>query len=64
MNILARTKKTECRRIVSEYVEQHNPYEKKPKLGYNIAEKSRYAAKQDRKVSELTQEEAAMFVVK
>ena len=53
MNILARTKKTECRRIVSEYVEQHNPYEKKPKLGYNIAEKSRYAAKQDRKVSEL-----------
>ena len=58
------TKKSECRRIVREYVEQNNPYEKKPKLGYNIAEMSRYATENNRKVSELTQEEAAMFAVK
>lgn len=46
------------------YDERYNPYEKKPALGYNIAEMSRYARKNNRKISELTKEEAAMFAVK
>ena len=62
--MMTQTKKSECRKIVREYVEQNNPYEKKPKLGYNIAEMSRYATRNNRTVSELTQKEASMFVVK
>ena len=62
--MMTRMKKSECRRIVKEYVERYNPYEKKPALGYDIAEMSRYARKNNRKISELTKEEAAMFAVK
>lgn len=62
--MMTQMKKSECRRIMREYIECYDPYEKKPALGYNIAEMSRYARKNNRKISELTQEEAAMFAIK
>ena len=58
------TKKSECRKAVREYTRLYDPYVKKPKLGYNIAEMCRYAAKINRKVSDLTESEAAIFAVK
>ncbi|MCR5331844.1 MAG: hypothetical protein K6E62_11770 [Lachnospiraceae bacterium] len=57
------TKKSECRKAVREYVKQYSPYELAPRLGYNIAEMSRYAAKNNRKVSELSADEVALFAV-
>ena len=58
------TKKSECRKAVRDYIKQYNPYVPAPKLGYNIAEMCRYAAKSNRKVSELSPEEVALFAVK
>ncbi len=62
--MMTQTKKSKCREIVQDYIRQYNPYEKKPLLGYNIAEMSRYAAKSNRKVSDLSKEEASLFAVK
>lgn len=57
------TRKYECRKAVRDYIKQYNPYESRARLGYNIAEMSRYAAKSNRKVSELSEEEVALFAV-
>ena len=57
------TKKSECRKAVREYIKKYNPYENAPKLGYNVAEMCRYASKNNRKVSELSKEEVALFAV-
>ena len=56
--------RSKCREVVREYNKRYNPYVPAPKLGYNIAEMCHYAAKSNRKVSELTPDEAALFAVK
>ena len=61
---MTQTKKSDRRKAVSEYIRLNNPYEEKPKLGYNIAAMCRYAAKNNRKVSELSESEVALFAVK
>ena len=55
--------RSECRKVVRDYIQQYNPYEQAPKLGYNVAEMSRYAKKSNRKVSELSSDEIALFTV-
>lgn len=57
------TKKSECRRIVQEYIKKYNPYERTPDLGYNIAELSRYAAQNNRSITDLSKEEVERFAV-
>ena len=54
-------KKYECRKAVRDYIQQFNPYEPAPKLGYNVAEMSRYARESNRKITELSSDEAALF---
>ena len=56
--------RSKFRETVREYIKRYNPYVPAPKLGYNIAEMCHYAAKSNRKVSELTPDEAALFAVK
>lgn len=58
------TKKSECRRIVQEYIKKYNPYERTPALGYNIAEMSRYATRNNCTVSDLSKEEVERFAVR
>ena len=53
----------ECGKAVRDYIRKYNPYESASKLGYNIAEMYRYAVANNRKVSELTKEEAEQFAV-
>ena len=62
--MMTQTRKSECREAVREYLQQYDPYAQLPKLGYNVAEMSRYAAKNNRKISELNTEEVAMFATK
>ena len=57
------TKKSECRRIVQEYIKKYNPYERTPDLGYNIAEMSRYASKNNRSITDLSEEEVEQFAI-
>ena len=51
--------RSECRKAVRDYFKQYNPYAPAPILVHNIAEMCRYVAKSNRKVPELTPEEAA-----
>ena len=62
--MMTQTKKSECRKAVNEYIRLYNPYEEKPKLGYNIAAMCRYAAQNNRRVSELSESEVELFAVK
>ncbi len=55
------TRKSECRRTVHEYIQQHDPYKGTVPLGYNIAAMSRYARKKNLPISKLTPQETAMF---
>ena len=58
------TRKSECREQVKTYLQEHSPYEKIPSLGYNIAEMSKYARNRNISISEMTAQEAEMFLVK
>ena len=55
--------RSECRKVVRDYIKRYNPYVPAPKLGYNIAEMCRYVAKSNRKASELNPEEVDLFTV-
>ena len=62
--MMMQTKKSKCREAVREYILQNDPYEKTTRLGFNVAAMYRYAKKNNRKISDLTAEEANMFIVK
>jgi len=57
------TKKSERQKIVDEYVQKYNPYEKTVPLGFNVAEMSKYAQSKNISISELSIQEAKMFEV-
>lgn len=57
------TKKSEHRQVVKDYISKYNPYQQVPKLGYNVAAMSRYATEHHRKISELSEDEVALFSV-
>ena len=56
-------KRCEHKKIVQDYIERCNPYASLSRLGYRIADMSRYAAIQNRKISDLSADEAKLFAV-
>ena len=55
--------RSDHRQIVQEYLENHDPYEPATRLGYRIADMSRYAEEKGCRIADLTAAEAERFAV-